>query len=78
MASEVNQSNSEESGKVRKLFIPDVETELADSPKNDRPANLEDIADAPEQPGKIRKPVEIDELNEQDDPRSPKNTDRNS
>lgn len=75
MTNEVNQPDSEEE-KIRKPFVPEVETEFADSPKNDRPADLETITDTPEEPGKIRKPIEMDELTEKDDPRSPKNTDR--
>lgn len=71
MTNEENQPNSEE--KSRKLFIPDVEPELDDSPKNDRPADLDNLTDPPKETGKVRKPIEIDQLTEKDDPRSPKN-----
>lgn len=71
-------NTSQEPEKVRKLFIPDVETQFTDSPKNDRPADLDNFAEASEETGKVRKPVEINQLIEKDDPRSPKNTERGS
>jgi hypothetical protein len=62
--------------KIRELFVPGAETEFDDSPKNDRPADLEKLADTSKETGTVRKPVEIDQWVEEDDPRSPKNTDR--
>lgn len=69
MTDEANQPNSEE-GQIRKL-TPIFNPELDDSPKNDRPTDLESLTDTSTQTEKIRELFVPDVETEWDD--SPKN-----